>query len=260
MTDHTSALPEAIRDALERHQEAKASYWILRDRLKVLGERLEKHRKTEAAAKAQSELAGSTWRAKFRAADGELSKEIRDLKREELDARELAEEYGHLVAELEPEFGLMQLDTAEAFLCVDQRRESVHDLYARHCLDSTATALLSLPEGQAFIRALARYRPTISRELAKHPAYEPDGQAATQKQIREALQLRQGQALNDLVQKATADPVEHQDDPIWQQLEPEALSEYELPEEQIGRPMNRKNRRQELEALLSARKQPVSAE
>ncbi|AOE84643.1 hypothetical protein [Pseudomonas sp. TCU-HL1] len=260
MTDHTSALPEAIRDALERHQEAKASYWILRDRLKVLGERLEKHRKTEAAAKAQSELAGSTWRAKFRAADGELSKEIRDFKREELDTRELAEEYGHLVAELEPEFGLIQLDTAEAFLRIEPRRESAQDLYARHCLDSAATTLLALPEGQAFISALARYQPTLRRELTGNPAYELDVNAQSQRQIIDALQQRQGKTLNALVQKATADPVEHQDDPIWQQLEPEALSEYELPEEQIGRPMNRKNRRQELEALLSARKQPVSVE
>lgn len=100
----------------------------------------------------------------------------------------------------------------------------------------------------------------MGRELAKHPAYEPDGYATTQNQIRDVLKLRQGQTLNALVQKATADPVEHQDDPIWQQLEPEALSEYELPEEQIGRPMHRKSRRQELETLLIARKQPVSAE
>ncbi|MFZ6045677.1 hypothetical protein ACFW0H_06085 [Pseudomonas sp. CR3202] len=257
MTDHTSALPEPIHEALALHQKATVHYRTLRERLVSLGDRLEKHRKTAAAATAQSELAGNAWRAKFHAADGELTKEIRDLKREELDARELAEEYGNLVAELEPEFGLMQLDTAAAFLDAEQHRESTHDLYARHCLDSAAAALLALPEGQAILSALARYQPTMRRELAQHPAYEPDARAPTQQQIREALEHRQGQVLNDLVQKATADPLELQNDPIWQQLEPEALGDHELPKEQIGSHLNRSHRRQELEAQLSQRKQPA---
>lgn len=260
MTDHTSALPDSIRDALERHQEATARYRTLRERLATLGERLEKHRKTTAAAMAQSELAGTTWRAKFHAADGELSKEIRALKREELDARELAEEYGRLVTVLEPEFGLMQLDTAEAFLGVEQCREGAHDLCARHCLDASAAALFALPEGQALIAALARYQPTMGRELAKHPAFEPDGRAPTQQQIREALQQRQGQVLNDLVQKATADPMEHQDDAIWQQLEPEVAGNHELPKGEIGSYLQRRHRRQELEDLIRPQKQPASVE
>lgn len=260
MTDHTSALPEPIREVLEQHQEAMARYQALRERLVILGQRLEKHRNTTAAATAQSDLAGTTWRAKFHAADGELTKEIRDLKREELDARELAEEYGRLVEVLEPEFGLMQLDTAEAFLDAEQRRDAAHDLYALYCLESTAAAVFALPEGQALVAALARYQPTLGRELAKHPAFEPDARAPTQQRICEALEQRQGQVLNALVQKATADPVEHQDDPIWQQLEPATLSDHELPKRQIGSPVQRQRRRQELEALSTPQKQPVSAE
>lgn len=259
MTDHTSALPEPIREALAHHQDAKADYLTLRDRLASLGQRLEKHRKTRDAAMAQSELAGTTWHARFRAADGELSKEIRDLKREELDARELAEEYGNLAAALVPEFGLMQLDTAEAFLQAEQRRATAHDLYAHHCLESAAAALFALPEGHALISALARYKQTLSRELARHPAYEPDARAPTQQQIREALEQRQGQVLNDLVQKATADPVEHQDDPTWQGLEPSAPTGYELTKEQIGSHLSRAHRRQELEAQLGERKQLADA-
>ncbi|BAU75173.1 hypothetical protein [Metapseudomonas furukawaii] len=260
MSDHTSALPEPIREALAHHQEAKASYQTLRERLASLGQRLEKHRKTQAAATVQSDLAGTTWRAKFHAADGELNREIRDLKREELDARELAEEYGRLVEALEPEFGLLQLDTAEAFLDAEQRREDAHDLYARHCLESAATELFALPEGQALISALADYRQTLRRELAKHPAYEPDGRAQTQEQIRVALEQRQGQVLNALLQKATADPVERQDDPIWQGLEAPVPSGHELPKAQIGSHLSRMRRRQELEALSKPQKRPVSAE
>ncbi|MGF6694119.1 hypothetical protein M2318_004203 [Metapseudomonas resinovorans] len=260
MTDHTPLLPDPIREVLERHQEAMARYRTLRERLATLGERLEKHRKTASAATAQSELAGTTWRAEFHTADGELSKKIRDLKREELDARELADEYGRLVAVLEPEFSLMQLDTAEAFLDLEQLREAAHDLYARHCLDVAATALLALPEGQALIAALARYQPSMGRELAKHPAFEPDARAPTQQKIREALEQRQGQVLNALVQKATADPVEHKDDPIWQQLEPAARGDHELPKGQIGSHLHRMRRRQELEALIRPQKQPASAE
>ncbi|MFC4864016.1 hypothetical protein ACS8MQ_23110 [Pseudomonas sp. MAHUQ-62] len=260
MTDHTLLLPDPIREVLERHQEAMARYRTLRERLATLGERLEKHRKTAAAATAQSELAGTTWRAEFHAADGDLSKKIRDLKREELDARELADEYGRLVAVLEPEFSLMQLDTAEALLDLEQLREAAHDLYALHCLESTAAAVFALPEGQALVAALARYQPTLGRELAKHPAFEPDARAPTQQRICEALEQRQGQVLNALVQKATADPVEHQDDPIWLQLEPVAQGDLEIPKGQIGSVAHRKRRRQELEALSKPQKQPASAE
>ncbi|MNR09904.1 hypothetical protein D3C85_1261280 [compost metagenome] len=154
----------------------------------------------------------------------------------------------------------MQLDTAEAFLDAERRREAAHDLYALHCLESTAAAVFALPEGQALIAALARYQPTLERELAKHPAFEPDARAPTQQRISEALEQRQGQVLNALVQKATADPVEHQDDPIWQHLEPAPLSNHELPKRQMGSPVQRQRRRQELEALIRPQKQPASAE
>ncbi|MCY1309546.1 hypothetical protein D9M70_596510 [compost metagenome] len=100
----------------------------------------------------------------------------------------------------------------------------------------------------------------MGRELAKHPAFEPDARAPTQKKIREALEQRQGQVLNALMQKATTDPVEHQDDPIWRVLEPATLGDHELPKRQIGSFAHRKRRRQELEALIRPQKQPASAE
>ena len=82
MTEVTNnQMPENIALIIKNAEENIQRFVTQRDRLTNLAQRLEKHKKTALAAEQQAKSVGIAWREKFRAADGELTKEIRELKR-----------------------------------------------------------------------------------------------------------------------------------------------------------------------------------
>lgn len=154
MTINTAALPQNILTAIHKFEEAKDEYEQHQKRLGQLSKRLEKHRKAAEATQAQSTQLGTQWRDAFRQNDGELTKEIRALKTQEVEAREMAEEYNNLVAELTPEFERCQLDTTKARNNHLSTLESLRQLYADYQFTTSAEKLFSLPEAKPFLIAL----------------------------------------------------------------------------------------------------------
>ncbi|MCY1284450.1 hypothetical protein D9M68_310520 [compost metagenome] len=237
MNELILSLPGEIQAALQNHSEAKADYLSMRERLSNLAKRIDKHRKTAAAANEQSTQAGTTWRTQFRIHDGELTKEIRDLKRQELDARELAEEYTSLANELQPEFGLCQLNTDSACDAYRNARESAQRVYGDHCLVSSAAALFALPEAQLFIAALERQgliKPTPDDGTANSRRMSVDAIEEAHAADNKRLQ-RLGQAVQSYIRSAKVEADNEPADAIWQALLPVVrLAEEKLPDDVNG--------------------------
>ncbi|MES2820121.1 MAG: hypothetical protein V4812_14170 [Pseudomonadota bacterium] len=150
---HT-ATPDTLQAALQQHEATKADYLAQRERLTTLGQRLEKHRNAATAATCESERAGEAWRIQLREADGELTKDIKQLKRQELDTRELAEEFNGLVNEMQPDFELCQVDVYEARERYQRACSTAGVMYADQRLDEAFRALLALREAAPLLDAL----------------------------------------------------------------------------------------------------------
>lgn len=252
MSEQPLSLPAAVSSAIEEYAQTKTSYLELRDRLVSLANRIEKHRKTASAASEESTLAGSAWRRQFRESDGVLSKEIRDLKRKELDARELAEEYTNLASELQPEFDLCQLDTAAAREACGTARNEAKRLYADHSLEQSAEALFALPEALRLIDNLERKGLVLpaSNEPSQARRMGPDEIEANE--TAKSERLRQlGEVMQRLINRARKHG-RTVEDPIWQALQAISKLSIETLPSQLTGPMTITRRRKELNAQLMA--------
>lgn len=252
MSEQTLSLPAAISSAVEHYEQSKASYLEVRDRLSSLAKRIEKHRKTASAASEESTLAGTAWRRQFRESDGVLSKEIRDLKRKELDSRELAEEYTNLASELQPEFELCQLDTANARKRCSNARVDAKARYVNHSLEQSAAELFALPKAQKFIDALERKGLVlpIANEPTPGGRMNPDEIAASDAAKSERL-LNLGRAVQRLI-NSTRKGASATEDPIWQALQPISKLNIEILPGQLSSPISISRRRNELTSQLGA--------
>lgn len=252
MSEQPLSLPAAVSSAIEKYALAKTSYLEVRDRLVSLANRIEKHRKTASAASEESTLAGSAWRRQFRQSDGVLSKEIRDLKRKELDARELAEEYISLASELQPEFELCQLDTADARKRCDDAREAAKTDFVNHSIQQAGAELFTMPNAQHLIDALERKGlvETAVSQPASQERQSPD-YIAELTAAKNARLFNLGKVVQQLIIDARKE-VAATPDPTWQALEPISKLDIEaLPTELIG-PVSINRRRTELSTQLSA--------
>ncbi|HBO7074793.1 hypothetical protein ACSLV1_07720 [Pseudomonas aeruginosa] len=241
MTTTEQPLPDEIQSALQAHESAKADYLNMRERLVSLARRIEKHRKTADAALAEASSAGGIWRSQFRKTDGELTKEIRDHKRKEVDARELAEEYRNLAGELRPQFEICQLDTYQVRESYLLARQSACSSYNSHCLVDSAIALFAHQEASIFFSALVR------NGLISAPCLGERQSAYDNEQL-----LRLGKTMAALIHQAgVSEPTPESSDPVWNALSPiHSLAEEDLPEPLASSPMSRFRRHKELTALL----------
>lgn len=220
MNEQITSLPSEIQQSLLRLQELKAEYLGIRERLVGLAQRIEKHRKTAAAASEESAKVGEQWRQQFREQDGELTKAIRDLKRQELDGRELAEEYTNLAKELQPEFELCQIETDKARRTFNTCREGIAERYLDHCLTESAAALLATPEAQVFVsnlekKGLINPKGQLKNSSARLHANEIDAINASEK----ARTLRLGRLVESQINEARS-TFEAQEDGTFQELKP----------------------------------------
>lgn len=252
MSEQPLSLPAAVSSAIEKYAQAKTSYLEVRDRLVSLANRIEKHRKTASAASEESTLAGSAWRRQFRESDGVLSKDIRDLKRKELDARELAEEYTNLASELQPQFDLCQLDTAAAREACGNARNEAKRLYADHSLEQSAEALFKLPEAQRLIDTLERKGLVLpaSNEPSQARRMAPDEIEAHETAKSERLR-KLGEVVQRLINRARKHG-RSGEDPTWQGLQAISKLSIETLPSQLTGPLTINRRRKELNAQLMA--------
>lgn len=163
LSTSTTELPQNIVAQIQKFEESKATYLQHQERLGLLAKRLEKHRKAADAAQAESIQLGNQWREEFRHSDGELTKEIRNMKAREIEARELAEEYKNLVTELTPEYELCLLDTYQARNSHLSYLQSLKDSYADYIFNRATEELFSRPEAIPFLVGLNHRFKNVNR-------------------------------------------------------------------------------------------------
>ncbi|WP_219272929.1 hypothetical protein [Pseudomonas sp. Xaverov 83] len=254
MTEQPVSMPDEIQKALKIHEEKKEIYLALRERFSELRKREEKHRKTADAAEQQAIKDGATWRKLFRESDGELTKDIRNFKRQELDNRELALEYACLAGELQPELELCQIDTYEARERYLSSRDAAYTLYGDYCLTNAATSLFEIPEAKVFLKALQRKKVMIQRDIEKDAFYREalfhdDAKAADSEQAR-----RLGEVLFGFIDQASA-TLSTEDDAVWQSLAIVPRDDFTTGEHELKNKIYRTRRRSDLNAMIEKQAQ-----
>lgn len=249
MNEHYLTLPDVIQTALIAHDEDKAIYLALGERLDALRKREEKHRKTADAAEQQAMDNGATWRKLFRESDGELTKDIKTFKRQELDSRELALEYACLAGELQPEMELCQIDTFEARERYLSSRENAFTLYGDHCLTTSAESLFALPEARPFLDALQRKKLIIQRDIENDAFYRMAVFSDEKKAVSTEQARRLGEAIYGFIDQANA-ALSVEEDAIWQALVIVPGDDNAPSEQQLKSPIYRSRRRSELNAFI----------
>jgi len=139
-------------DVLTRSLEKAELYYLdIREKLVEHGRLLDKHRKTAEAATAEATDAGEDWKAALRSSGGDISKSVRELKRQEIAARETAEEFTALVKEVEPDFNDLQAVTCQARSAYVKAHYRVEREKTKNRLNEAAKALFSTDEGKEFL-------------------------------------------------------------------------------------------------------------
>lgn len=250
MTTPEQTLPTEIQDALQAHENAKEKYLAIRERLVALGERIAKHRATATAAQAESALAGETWRTQFRAADGQLTKDIKQLKRQELDTRELAEEYASLAEELQPSFDLLQIDTAVARDTYLKCQRNAYSLFCDFQVKASAATLLALPEAKPMLEALRHKRSLIGQEVDADGSFDHSPMTAERKAIRAVKDYRFAKLLFDEIERAFTTLEEPGAAIQWEGLQVIHVTDIEGNQGKMTNPLYRSRRSIELKTQL----------
>jgi len=261
MTEQTNTLPKHVQEAIQLHDERKAKYMEMRTRLASLYQRLDKHRKTAVAAHHEAQTARDAWRAKFHETDGELTKEIRELRRKEADAQELGKEYTLLADDLAPQAGLLQIEVYDAQEQYSRSRDDAHDLYAEYSLRNAAQTLFALPEAAPVFMAMRQSRKVIERAVDQDPAFDSGHTEHGQRLARVEHERRFYKLVREMLDAASADHIKRGAEPnsVWQTLLPLARLDEEAPQGAFAGVVSRMKRQTELNEMLADVRQAKSA-
>ncbi|MDO8907325.1 MAG: hypothetical protein Q7W55_02370 [Pseudohongiella sp.] len=135
--------------------EASESYYLeIRAKLSQTGDLIAKYRKTCEASKEESILAANEWKNALVSSGGEVSKDIRELKRRELIARETEQEFRVLIDELQPNFSDLQILTCQLRASYVANFNRVESIRIKETLDAAAESVFSTDEGKEFAALL----------------------------------------------------------------------------------------------------------
>lgn len=155
-------------------------YRELRDKLLESGTLLDKHRKTAKAAQTEAATVANEWKGALRASGGDISKSVRDLKRKEIAARETAEEFAALVAEMEPDFHDLQTVVCQARSNYLYTFERVDRINISTRLEKTAEAVFSTDSGQELLTLLLHQAAQVEADCATDPLVQEGAAVAPQ--------------------------------------------------------------------------------
>jgi hypothetical protein len=158
----------------------EAHYLELRDKLVETGRRLEKHQKTAMASQNEATDAGAKWRESLRSSGGDITKNIQELKRSEVAARETAQEFATLVAEIEPIFEDLQVLTCRARAAYITSFERA-DRFRLNCrAEDLAGAVFATEQGQELAALLMHLADQVKSDAENDPAIQELFRAAPQ--------------------------------------------------------------------------------
>ncbi len=172
-TGETAAMTTARH--MIAHAEQRTTYLAKRDTLKTLTERLERYRKGAAAAREEAETSDKRWRELLRENHGDVTKEIRQLKRAVGDNRETAEELEAMATELTDEYESRQIEVITARNAYRDARQTAWDIEVETEFDHALAAISATPEGQRLLSAMRLMQRKSERDVMIDPSYG-DGQ------------------------------------------------------------------------------------
>lgn len=143
-----------MSSAMDVFENRKAYYLGLREKLEHSGKLMDKHKKTIEASRNEAEEINRDWKDAIRKSEGNMTTAIRELKRQELAAKETAEEFSSLVNELEPQFLDMRALVCSARHAYLLALNSAEEKLVDDQLAASAAKLLNTDAGQEFLGLL----------------------------------------------------------------------------------------------------------
>ncbi|WP_027351086.1 hypothetical protein [Halotalea alkalilenta] len=164
-----ATLPQLLVNQLDAHDQAKAGYQESRTKTLAMADRVDKHRQAANAARFEAEEATRQWRDRFRDADGELTKPIRQLKAKAAEHAELAGEYEQLADTLEADLEEVRFDNADRRTAYLGHYRAAREGWRRYRVDTLAEQVFGTEAGQALLAAIASHRALIEEQVAQDP-------------------------------------------------------------------------------------------
>jgi hypothetical protein len=150
----TATQTKPISSAMGVFENRKAYYLELRGKLEQSGKLLDKHKKTIEASRNEAEARNRDWKSAIRESGGNMTTAVREMKRQELAARETADEFSSLTNQLEPQFSDMRALVCSArhtyLLALDRAEEQLID----EKLECSAANILNTDAGQELLELL----------------------------------------------------------------------------------------------------------
>lgn len=155
-------------DAVPEHMATQAQlrdvYLAKRRDLQTYVDRLRRNQKGAAAAREEAETSDTRWRELLRENDGEVTREVRQLKRAVTDNRETAEELEALAAELEKEYETRNIDVIEARQAYGSAAYKARRIELHKKFDRALASVIATPEGQALIDVMGPMQEMLGRD------------------------------------------------------------------------------------------------
>ncbi|WP_405081086.1 capsid size determination protein [Pectobacterium versatile] len=95
------AVVDYVKKTADGYQKSRAEHFANVNDLDNINTAIERAKEQKANAEAENQLSDSDWRARFLAARGEMTEELKNQQLQRLAQRELAQEYDGLLAQLE---------------------------------------------------------------------------------------------------------------------------------------------------------------
>ncbi|KHS94761.1 capsid size determination protein [Pectobacterium parvum] len=148
-TDKPVTPPDVLKKTADEYQKRRAEHFANASELDNIDTAIARAKEQKANTEAENQLSDTDWRARFLAARGEMTEELKSQQLQRLAQRELAQEYDGLLAQLEIE----QL-----------RQKAKCYASAKDCCDAHASALRDYAEWE-FNQALNNISTNLIRAI-----------------------------------------------------------------------------------------------
>ncbi|WP_299256933.1 hypothetical protein [uncultured Kushneria sp.] len=192
-TPQEGAAPMASH--MTRHEQTRNEYLSQRETLTDLQQRVERFSKGAAAAREEADSNDRRWRDLLRESNGELTKEIRQIKRSVSESRETAEELESMSGELQAPLIEQHIAVIDARRKYEVARQQAWGLEVEQAFEKATAALLDLPEGRHLLSLLPEVKRKTDHDVMSEPNHQNDGPADHRARIDEELAKRFQQKL-----------------------------------------------------------------
>lgn len=162
---------------MTRHEQARNEYLSQRETLTDLHQRVERFSKGAAASHDEAESNDRRWRELLRESNGDLTREIRQVKRSVSESRETAEELESMAGELQAPLIEQHIAVIDARRKYEGARQQAWGLEVEQAFENATAALLDLPEGRHLLSLLPEVKHKTDHDVMSEPNNQEHGPA-----------------------------------------------------------------------------------